>query len=39
MSIEDMVREERRTRGQPGGAGERMAERIARDARFEVSDS
>ena len=37
MSIEDMVREERRTRGQPGGAGERLAERIAKDSRFEVS--
>ena len=37
MSVEDMVREERRTRGQPGGAGERLAERIARDVRFEVS--
>lgn len=37
MSIEDMVREERRTRGQTGGAGQRLAERIARDAKFEVS--
>lgn len=36
MSIEDMVREERRTRGQAGGAGGRLAERIARDAKFEV---
>lgn len=35
MSIEDMVREERRTRGQAGGAGGRLAERIARDAKFE----
>lgn len=37
MSIEDMVREERRTRGQAGGAGERLAERVARDSKFEVS--
>ncbi|OJJ49407.1 hypothetical protein ASPZODRAFT_129862 [Penicilliopsis zonata CBS 506.65] len=35
MSIEDMVREERRTRGQMGGDGQRFAERIARDAKFE----
>ncbi|KAL2143171.1 hypothetical protein VTI28DRAFT_249 [Corynascus sepedonium] len=35
MSIEDMVREERRTRGQPGGEGLRLAERIAKDARFD----
>lgn len=34
MSIEDMVREERRTRGQAGGEGMRLAERIARDGRF-----
>ncbi|KIW91317.1 uncharacterized protein Z519_08213 [Cladophialophora bantiana CBS 173.52] len=34
MSIEDMVREERRTRGQQGGEGLRMAERIAKDAKF-----
>ena len=34
MSIEDMVREERRTRGQAGGEGLRLAERIAKDARF-----
>lgn len=35
MSIEDMVREERRTRGQPGGEGRRLAERIAKDAGFD----
>ncbi|KAJ6089685.1 hypothetical protein N7467_004901 [Penicillium canescens] len=35
MSIEDMVREERKTRGQPGGEGQRLAERIGRDAKFE----
>ncbi len=34
MSIEDMVREERRTRGQTGGEGQRFAERIAKDAKF-----
>ncbi|KAI1201671.1 hypothetical protein F5X97DRAFT_289256 [Nemania serpens] len=35
MSIEDMVREERRTRGQAGGEGLRLAERIAKDAKFD----
>ncbi|AEO66460.1 036403d0-3fc9-4625-82dd-656b3ec63c7d [Thermothielavioides terrestris] len=35
MSIEDMLREERRTRGQAGGEGLRLAERIAKDARFD----
>jgi hypothetical protein len=35
MSIEDMIREERRTRGQAGGEGARLAERIAKDARFD----
>jgi len=34
MSIEDMVREERRTRGQLGGEGKRLAERIAKDGKF-----
>ena len=34
MSIEDMVREERRTRGQAGEEGMRAAERIARDGKF-----
>ena len=37
MSIEDMVREERRTRGQLGGEGQRFAERIAKDGKFDVS--
>ena len=35
MSIEDMVREERRTKGQAGGDGQRFAERIAKDAKFD----
>jgi hypothetical protein len=35
MSIEDMVREERRTRGQAGGNGLLLAERIAKDAKFD----
>ncbi|KAH6678796.1 cell cycle control protein cwf19 [Plectosphaerella plurivora] len=35
MTIEDMVREERRTRGQAGGEGMRLAERIAKDAKFD----
>ena len=35
MSIEDMVREERRTRGQAGGDGRRFAERIAKDVKFD----
>lgn len=35
MSIEDMVREERRTRGQTGGEGQRFAETIAKDAKFD----
>ena len=35
MSIEDMVREERRTRGQAGGEGMRLAERIAKDTKFD----
>ncbi|KAI0485331.1 hypothetical protein GGR56DRAFT_617696 [Xylariaceae sp. FL0804] len=35
MSIEDMVREERRTRGQAGGEGVRLAERIAKDGKFD----
>jgi hypothetical protein len=35
MSIDDMVREERRTRGQAGGEGMRLAERIAKDAKFD----
>ena len=35
MTIEDMVREERRTRGQAGGDGRRYAERIAKDGKFD----
>ncbi|KAF2202941.1 cell cycle control protein cwf19 [Delitschia confertaspora ATCC 74209] len=35
MSIEDMVRQERRTRGQPGGEGRLLAEKIAKDAKFD----
>lgn len=35
MSIEDMVRQERRTKGQPGGEGMLLAERIAKDSKFE----
>lgn len=36
MSIEDMVKEERRTRNEAGGDGKRFAERIAKDGRFDV---
>ena len=36
MSIEDMVRQERRSRNQAGGDGQRFAERIAKDAKFDV---
>ena len=36
MSIEDMVRQERRSRNQTGGDGLRLAERIAKDAKFDV---
>jgi Protein similar to CwfJ C-terminus 2/Protein similar to CwfJ C-terminus 1 len=35
MSVDDMVREERRTRGQAGGEGMRLAERIAKDGKFD----
>ncbi|KAI1767813.1 cell cycle control protein cwf19 [Hypoxylon sp. FL1150] len=35
MSIDDMVREEKRTRGQAGGEGMRLAERITKDAKFD----
>ncbi|KAI9731673.1 MAG: hypothetical protein M1818_007803 [Claussenomyces sp. TS43310] len=35
MSVEDMVREERRTRGQAGGESQRFAERIAKDVKFD----
>ena len=34
MSIEDMVREERRTKGQAGGEALRQAERIAKDGKY-----
>lgn len=37
MSIEDMVREERRTQNQAGGDGKRFAERIAKDVKFDVN--
>jgi hypothetical protein len=36
MTIEDMVREERRTKGQAGGDGMKAAERIAKDAKFDT---
>lgn len=40
MSLEDMVREEKRTRGQVrGGEGMLLAERISRDAKFDVSST
>ncbi|KAK0661618.1 putative cell cycle control protein cwf19 [Cercophora samala] len=35
MTLDDMVREERRTRGQAGGEGMRLAERIAKDGKFD----
>ncbi|KAI9686026.1 MAG: hypothetical protein M1822_004009 [Bathelium mastoideum] len=35
MSIEDMVRQERRTRGMVGGEGKMFAERIAKDGKFD----
>lgn len=35
MSIEDMVRQERRTRGTGGGEGQEFANRIAKDAKFD----
>ncbi|KAF2088944.1 putative cell cycle control protein [Saccharata proteae CBS 121410] len=35
MSIEDMVKQEKRTRGQQGGEGLLLAERIAKDAKFD----
>lgn len=37
MSIDDMVRQETHTRGHPGGEGLLLAERIAKDAKFDVS--
>ena len=38
MSIADMVAEERRTRGQGGGAAYRTAERIAKDGKFDNTE-
>ncbi|KAK2599156.1 Pre-mRNA-splicing factor cwf19 [Conoideocrella luteorostrata] len=35
MSIEDMVREERRTKNAAGGEGLRLAERIAKDGKYD----
>ena len=35
MSIEDMVRQEKRTRGMAGGEGRAFAERIAKDGKFD----
>ncbi|KAJ4296623.1 Pre-mRNA-splicing factor cwf19 [Kalmusia sp. IMI 367209] len=35
MSIEDMLRQERRTKAQPGGEGMLLAEKIAKDAKFD----
>lgn len=35
MTIDDMVREERRTKGQAGGEGMRLAERIAKDVKYD----
>lgn len=35
MSIDDMVREERRTKGHAGGEGLRLAERIAKDSKYD----
>lgn len=40
MSLEDMLREEKRTRGQVrGGEGRMFAEQIAKDAKFDASRS
>lgn len=35
MTIEQMVQEEKRTKGQSGGEGMRLAERIAKDSKFD----
>jgi Protein similar to CwfJ C-terminus 1/Protein similar to CwfJ C-terminus 2 len=35
MSVQEMVQEERRTKGQAGGESRRFAERIAKDAKFQ----
>ncbi|KAI0618608.1 Cell cycle control protein cwf19 [Pyrenophora tritici-repentis] len=37
MSIDDMVRQERRTKGQAGGEGALLASKIAKDAKFDNS--
>ncbi|EUC28880.1 hypothetical protein COCCADRAFT_29957 [Bipolaris zeicola 26-R-13] len=34
MSLDDMVRQERRTKTQPGGEGQLLASKIAKDSRF-----
>lgn len=39
MSIEDMVKEERRTRNEAGGDGKRFGERIAKDGKFDVAQN
>ena len=36
MSVENMVRQERRSRNEAGGDGQRFAERIAKDVKFDV---
>ncbi|RAR07686.1 cell cycle control protein cwf19 [Stemphylium lycopersici] len=35
MSIDDMVRQERRTKNQAGGEGQLLAEKIAKDSKFD----
>ena len=35
MSLDDMVRQERRTKGQPGGEGQLLASKIAKDSKFD----
>lgn len=37
MTIEDMLRQEKRTKGQAGGEGLLLAEKIAKDSKFDVS--
>jgi len=37
MSIDDMVRQERRTKGQAGGEGALLASKIAKDSKFDNS--
>jgi hypothetical protein len=39
MSVEDMLRQERRTKGQAGGEGMLLAEKIAKDSKFDASAS